>query len=305
MPFLNLTSHRRPARRREGLMRPKKLHLLAITLTAGAVLLVAAARGGDARLLAANQETSSPREDLPYDASADGRGAGHIHPGGLTPALRGALRAMGYRLQRPGKERLTLAGTLTLDGQTSAFTLVSEFPGRFRLALTGIGGVRVLVFDKRDAGRPAAEGRDADLLETLVFDAPEHFLDGQARGLAARLIGTRLRDGEGEPEGAGAFHDIYQVADTVGLGRAPRRRSKLYLVNSNTQLLDRVRYEGGSEAEQVRVEIAFEWQQVEGQRVPRRVTRMEDGRTVMTLDVSSATVGPRADDGIFVAAQPR
>jgi len=288
-------------------MKPKKLFLLMAALTASAALVVAAAKSGGGGRHAAQPETPSPREDLSRAAPAGGRGAGHIHPGGLMPSLRGALRAMGDRLQRPGKERLTLAGTLTLDGESSEFTLVSEFPGKLRLALAGGGrGGRAIVFDERDGDRGAAEGRDADLLETLAFDTAEHFFEGQSRGLATRLLGTRFRDGDGGGSGGGeSFYDIYQVGESITIGRAARPRLKLYFVNSDTQLLARVRYEGGGGAETTRVEVAFEWQQIDGQRVPKRVTRTEDGRAVLTLDVQTASVGPRVDDGAFAAAQPR
>jgi hypothetical protein len=286
-------------------MKPKNLLLMATALAVSTALVAAAAKSGSAGRRAAQQETPAPQDDQPRAASPDGRRAAYIQPGGLMPPLRGALRVMGDRLQRPGKERLTLAGTLTLDGEATEFALVSEFPGKLRLVLAGGGrGRHVLVFDERDGDRGAAEGRDADLLETLAFDTAEHFFEGQSRGLGTRLLGTRFRD-DGGPGGGESFYDIYQVGESVGVGRAPRLRSKLYLVNSDTQLLERVRYEDGGGAEATRVEVAFEWQQIDGQRVPRRVTRTVDGKTILTLDVRTASVGPRADDGVFAAARPQ
>jgi hypothetical protein len=281
-------------------MRRIKLLLVmsAFGLGAAATLGFATMRGGVAGSHAASAATPQP------DARAAERRTEHLHPARLWPSLRGALRAMGDRLERPGKERLTLSGTLTLDGESAPFSLVTEFPGRLRLEFGARGGARVLVFDERAAAHAAAEGRDADLLETLAFDSAEHFLSGLSRGLAARVVGTRFRADSAEtPDYAGPFYDIYQVSESVGVGRAARRRSKLYYVNSDTQLLERVQYEDARGGVRTRVRVEFEWQQVEGQRVLKRLTREEDGSPVLTLVVDSAAVGRGAEDGLFAPAE--
>lgn len=282
-------------------MKPKKLLLLTAALTACAALVVAAAESHGISRPAPGQETPSSQGDQARAASSGERRAEYVHPGGLLPTLRGALRAMGDRLERPGKERVRLTGTLTLGGEVTAFTLVSEFPGKLRLERAGKGGSggRVIVFDERGAASAAADGRDADLIETLAFDTPEHFFEGQARGVGTRLLGTRFRADGDSP----LFHDIYQVSESSAAGGTARRSPKTYYFNSDTLLLERVKYEDERGGATVTVEVEFEWQQIEGQRVPRRVARTEDGRPVLTMDVDAAGVGGRTDDATFIPVQ--
>jgi hypothetical protein len=59
-----------------------------------------------------------------------------------------------------------------------------------------------------------------------------------------------------------------------------------------------VRYESADTKARVEVQLT-EWQKVGGQFMPGRVVKLENGVTVLSLSVASATVGPRVDDSIF------
>jgi hypothetical protein len=285
-------------------MRSTKLLAVAL-LTLGAVtgLAIAAARGGgaaNAPSAAERLQNAQARAVPPPQQRSD-----YVNAGRLWPRLRGALRAMGDRLEKPGKERLTLTGTLMRDGDSAPFVMVSEFPGKLRLEVTGRGAGNTLVFNERARGRGATDARDADLIETLVFDTAEHFFEGQSLGVGTRLLGSRFRADDGAtPHYDGPFYDIYQVDETVEAARPPRHRTKLYYVNSDTMLIERVRYEDQGGGATVRVGVELEWQQVGGQRVPRRITRTEGGSPVLTFVVNAATVGQRVEDGLFSASAP-
>jgi hypothetical protein len=281
-------------------MKPTKI-LAALTLCAVTALAIVAAGGR----LGARSEAATPQNAQARPVGpAPQQQSEYLHPGGLWPQLRGALRAMGDRLERPGKERLTLTGVLTRDGVSTPFVMVSEFPGKLRLETGERGNGHAVVFNERASGQGAATERDADLVETLAFDTAEHFFEGQSRGVGTRLLGTHFRDDDGTTVNyAGPFYDIYQVEESVGAGRVARRRLKLYYVNSDTLLVERVRYEDDRGGTNVRVRVDLEWQQVGGQRVPKRVTRTEDGSPVITLVVNAALVAQRTEDGLFAAAQ--
>jgi hypothetical protein len=198
----------------------------------------------------------------------------------------------------------TLTGVLTREGATTPVVMVSEFPGKLRLELGERGVGHTIIFNERVSSRNVSDELDADLIETLAFDTAEHFFEGQSQGLGTRLLGTRFRDDDGSAaDYAGPFYDIYQVDESVGLRRAQRGRSKLYYVNSDTLLVERVRYEGDRGGATVRVGVELEWQDIGGQRVPKRITRTEDGRPVITLDINSAVIARREEDGLFASAQ--
>ncbi|HEV2798903.1 MAG TPA: hypothetical protein VGW12_00300 [Pyrinomonadaceae bacterium] len=233
----------------------------------------------------------------------------YVAPSHLWPELRRLLKASGDRLEQPGKERLTLAGILTHAGDPESVpvTLVREFPNRLRLTMQGEARPRVVIFNGHGAARfVRLEETDADLVETFLNDSDEHFFQRQMEGAATRSLGSRFRLDDGTTQDyAGPYYDIYQLSDEVrGRGEA-RQIVKLYYFNSDTLLLERVEYETVRNGVPVRVTVLLDkWQKVEGQQVPTKIVRTENGTPVATLDISSVSVGSRSDDGLF-GAVPR
>src|SRR5882724_9805409 len=70
-----------------------------------------------------NSAASQPRGEDAY-----------VRQAALMPQLRWSLKALGDRLEKRGKERLTLIGTLTQTGdpQPLPFTAIREFSDRLR-----------------------------------------------------------------------------------------------------------------------------------------------------------------------------
>lgn len=244
----------------------------------------------------------------PPDQSQSQRGqrakSDYVRRGGLQPRLRDALGVMGNRLEEAGKERLMLNGTLRVGGQGQ------PLPVRVTREL----GDKIH-FERRDVQRSslnfngqrtakAGEGSgvaDESLLETLVNDSAEHFFTGQFQGLATRCLGYRFRLDDGTDENyAGPFYDVYQVQDQVRISGDLRQRVKLYHFNSDTRLLERVRYQIERDGVPVEIEVVFDdWQSVQGEMVPRQITRVEAGVTAFTLRVEAVGLAPRAEDGLF------
>jgi hypothetical protein len=148
---------------------------------------------------------------------------------------------------------------------------------------------------------------DESLLETLVNDSAEHFFAGQSQGLPTRFLGFRFRLDDGTDENyTGPFYDVYQVEDQVRVSGDLRQQVKLYHFNSDTRLLERVRYQITRDGVPVDVEVVLgDWQMVQGEMVPGQITRIEAGATAFTLRVESLNVGPRADDGLFSATDKK
>lgn len=218
----------------------------------------------------------------------------YIRRGSLWPQLRSAFRVMGDRLEKPGKERLVMTGTLTRASETTptVFTVVREYPGGLQLEERDGRQRRVSIYNRRATERVNRSHREADEIETLLLDTDEGFFTAHAEGAAMRHLGDRFRlddDASDNPS-----YSLYEITDEVNTGGRSRQQTKLYAFNSDSLLLERVRYELEREGETVRVEVRFDkWQRAQGQMLPRRIERRENGAVVFSLDVTSVSVGSR------------
>lgn len=226
---------------------------------------------------------------------------------GLVPSTaRDYVIALGDRIQKPGKERLTLAG-VALDSKygTTSARLVWELPGRLRFDRTGgSGSPPPLIFDSNMGLTNASTLPDADLavLESLVSDSVEAFLYGFVQGHAHRFLGGRFRTDNGKnPTYAGPWYDIYEaVAPPQGPPGAPPPRPKWFWFDSEGKLLIRTTYLASRGGAQIQVSTEFnKWTASAGQATPGQIVRNENGAAVFTFNIASATVGPAANDGLF------
>jgi hypothetical protein len=177
----------------------------------------------------------------------------------LQPRLRHLLDVVGDRLEKPGNERMVMIGTLKRrnDSQPTPFRLFLELPHRMKLEEQG-AQPRVTGFDGSSGWTlgTSLSGTAQDTIEMLIYDSADHFFLGQTQGLATRALGSRFRLDDGtDANYAGPFYDVYQVMDHVGTGSEVRQQPKLFYFNSDTQLLERVRYQIQRDGAAVKVEI--------------------------------------------------
>ena len=232
------------------------------------------------------------------------RGA-YIRASVLSPKLVSHLKAMGDRLENPGRERLSLTGTLTRanDSQPEQVTAVCEFPDQVRLTKQKGNQARVITFDGEQVkadGNPLDEA-ERDLIETLVYGSAEHFFNTQMQGMSTRLLGSRFLLHRGSTaDFIGPYYDVYKVTDQIKTSHDQREQYKFYYFNSDTLLLERVTYEINRNGATVNVEERLgDWAREEGQQVARRIERFENGELVFVLTVRTARLSPRADDAVF------
>jgi hypothetical protein len=212
----------------------------------------------------------------------------------IWQTLRPALNLISDRVERPGKERLLINGVLSEPSNTAQpVQLILEFPDRLQLTLQNGVSRWVTNFNGQAQGKQYDQ-LESDLIESLIYDSPEHFFLAASEGAALRSLGSRFH-GEGP-----AVYDIYQLADSNNLGRNSRGQTKFYDFNSDTQLLERVRYQAIRDGLTVATETRVGWQNINGRYLPVSIARFENGAAVFTLSISSIAVGPRVDDGVFV-----
>lgn len=229
-------------------------------------------------------------------------GQAYVRAGQLWPQLRWHLRALGDRIERPGRERIAITGTIRRAGDSQALPmmLTLEFPDRLRLTVQDGLQQRIVTFNGQGAASvgPPLTPRERDFIETLVYDTAEHFFAGQTRGTATRWLGQRFRADDGTtPNYAGPYYDLYEVSDPAAVAR---QQVKDFYFNSDTLLLERVRYQVVRNGAQVEVETRISnWQQAQGQQAPRRIVRLEDGQPVLALTITALAISPRVDDASF------
>jgi hypothetical protein len=122
----------------------------------------------------------------------------------------------------------------------------------------------------------------------------------QWRGAATRFLGARA---SATDEGSGGpFYDVYEVSNENASDLPGQPRVKRYFFNSDTQVLEIVRYEVERNGDTISVETRFGgWHTVRGQQVPGSITRSENDHLVFSFTFTATTLTPR---NIVDAANP-
>jgi len=250
--------------------------LLIVALALSAIAFAAADRIRRPKVTVAKPLT---HQNPPKSANAN-RGI-YVRRSLLPPKLAWNLNALGDRLEKPGKERVTIAGTLTRssDSQGSEFQAVLEFPDQIRLTIQQGIQSRVITFDGaqlKAVGKPLESG-EQNLVESLMYDTADHFFASQTQGCALRFLGARFRTDDGSSaKYSGPYYDIYQVSDRLATAEGKREQTKLYYFNSDTLLLERVSYRTNRNGLAVKIEdVMGGWQKEQGQQVARTIERFE------------------------------
>jgi len=221
------------------------------------------------------------------------QGDRYVRSGSVAPQLRWNLRALGDRLERPGKEQETTSGILEVARapHPALIEINTEFSNRIVMTLQAGGERRLITFDGTQESWSALSEEDRDLVETLLFDGPDNFFFGQASGLTTRFLGARFS--ETGDSTAGPFYDIYAVASNPSLTPTSAQGAKLFQFNSDSQLLEIVRYETERNGSRVAVEVRLsDWREIAGQRVPHHIERIENGMKVMTFNMNRVWFAP-------------
>ena len=291
-------------KRKESIMTRKQRRVLWPTLLIALLVLSATAfvASGKLRgLMTTGSKTSNQRSNNRASVKRDG----YVRRSNLSPKLVWHLNALGDRLEKQGRERLSVTGSLSRAGgsESEQIDAVLEFPERISLT-TQKGNQRRVI--KSDGEQAKAEGNPVDtaeqgLIETLVYGSAEHFFNTQMEGLATRFLGSRFRLDDGSTaDYDGPYYDIYKVADQINTSGEQIERLKLFYFNSETLLLERVTYEIERNGSTVNVEERLgDWTKEQGQQVARRIERFENGESVFVFTVRSAGLSARADDKVL------
>lgn len=225
--------------------------------------------------------------------AAQVRGA-RLQPWALPADVRHVVDGMGDRFRKPGRDRITVSGTLTDQRGITEVTMVSNLNGDFRFTEQRQDG-RVLKAGPVQPARNLSEEEEA-LLESLAGGTLEAFLNSVAAGIPYRLLG---RGFQSAAERGSPGVDIYEVW-SPGFRNRQQLQRKLFCFQRGTGRLERVQYQllrGGAVIEAQTV--LSDWTYVDRQFIPTRISHVESGREVFSLRVSGAVFGPDVSDGVF------
>jgi hypothetical protein len=214
--------------------------------------------------------------------------------------FRDPLKALGDRLQVPGKERLTASGTYSDKSGAQAIVVTWQLPGKLRIQFVGMTS-RTLIFDgaSTTANGGPTTSEDDDVLESLADDRTETLFWGQKLG--SRFLGSHFRTDDGKTKSySGPYYDIHQLVYRVSCRSDKPIRTKLFYFDSTTELLVKSRYTEMRNGNEILVETAYSgWSQTASQSVPGQIVRRENGAVVFTIMIASAQIGPAVADSTF------
>lgn len=238
----------------------------------------------------------SPSTALPSRQAIAPQGAKVQSKLSFQPVADKLRHQLGERFTKPGRERQTLLGTLTVGAQQLPAVIVRTQNDDGEQVGIALGpGPASLTWSSADgakSGASLADGVERQLIERLALDSADQFVLAQFRS-SYRTIATGV-----VPKGAGVLGDysgpawdvvLVSEPDSPARGK-PMSSSRLYYINTATGLLDKVVSREHGQA--VSAEFSG-WVNQGGEKVPTHIGWRRNDQLVMEFNLSGASYGPR------------
>jgi hypothetical protein len=217
----------------------------------------------------------------------------------IPSSLREQFRALGDRMQKPGKEWVVTGGTYSDASGSCSMQITSGLGNNVLIGRNcgqgnGNGNNGSIAFSSSQAWTQngAIRSEDLDLLASLVDDPAETLFASVSVGGGWKSLGR------GFPIGAGYSCDLYEVAAVSKVQSAAAPRLKRYCFDSKTLLLRWVHYAPSGSLPAVTVTFG-NWQTVSGEAVPGSISRQSGGTTEFTFQVQQTSVTSQGNSSIF------
>ncbi len=234
----------------------------------------------------------------------------YLTPATVPSAAASLLSVLGDRMHTAGKEQFVLAGTYADATGSVASQIVWQAPGNLLFSRVGASALAYSAGNKTPSvGASSSQAASAqasanqNILESLLDDRPETLFYAMQSGDPYRLLGTRFRTDDGKtPNYAGPWYDIIQISEPVKATGGTTTRQKLFCFDSETGLLARTTYRLANAGATTIVSTEYSgWTTQNGQAVPGKIVRRENGVVVFTFQVTSSAVQAAVSQSAFAA----
>lgn len=204
----------------------------------------------------------------------------------LQPEALRAARQLGKRFGPASRSTTFLSGNFTVAGSTQPLAMTRR--------QTETGETVDVLLSNRSLTWSAEEGAKAMgsaptenerlLLERLIFDSPDYFVLAQLRGASYATVARNVRPPDAPDNYSGPLWTIVRV-DELQVAEALRPKStwRLYYINSQTGLIDRIVSRLGEETVEAQI---WSWVEESGEKVPSQIIWSIDGRAIMSYQAT-------------------
>jgi len=206
----------------------------------------------------------------------------------LQPEAFRLSQRLGKRFTGAGVDAAELSATLTIGSNRQSVSLVrrqSDTGERVEVTVDGSALSWSATEGARSSGGvPTLAERT--LIERLALDSADQFVLAQLRGAAYYTVLRHVMADDGS-----AVWNVVRIDDPEpDEARRPLNRWRLYYLNIQTELVDKVVYESGG----VPVETIFSnWLEQGGEKTPGRIRWLRQGQVVMELTLTSLSLTTR------------
>lgn len=214
----------------------------------------------------------------------------------LQPEAFKLSRRLGNRFASARQTSSILAGTLVTGALQQDVSVVRKQTSSGEEVGIGVAGAPgTLTWSDGDgpgtAGANVNEGQRV-LVERLVLDSPDQFVLAQLRGASYYTVARNVRDDVGGSDDySGPLWDVIRIEEPDrGPSRRPLSNSRLYYINVQTGLIDKIVSEVRGEKIEANV---VQWVEQGGEKIPARMVWKRGDETVQEFRLTSFTVQPQ------------
>lgn len=214
----------------------------------------------------------------------------------LQPEADKMRRRLGKRFNAAGLEKSILTGFVTIGNERPQIRIIrtQEDDGEHVSVALG-GGQPTLLWTRNDgalSNGARAGGDERGLLERIVLDSPDQFIQAQLSGASYFTVARNVRPQEAgdSPAYTGPTWDLVRIGVPQGLQNKPLSPWRLYYINHSTGLIDKVI------SQEQGVTIVAElsgWANDGGELEPTLIRWSRGGQVLMELSLNNIGHGPK------------
>lgn len=207
----------------------------------------------------------------------------------LQPEAIAMARKLGSRFSLSKSSSSVTSGSLTIAGIDQPLTITRRQNETGEQVNLSVGG-RNLTWDDQEGAKAVAgllSNQERLLMERLTLDSPDQFVLAQLRGASYFTIAQNVRPADANDGYTGPLWDLIRVDEPQTAKAHPLSSWRIYYINGQTGLPDRVEYQLNEQP--ITVEF-LEWTKQGEETTPSHVKWSSNGQSLMELHVTSVSL---------------